>query len=210
MLRNASSFHRGAAKYKPQPLVLVLCEDTKSSKTYFQEAATHFRSIAKVEFAHCGRTDPLGVVQGAVHRSRNFDRVFCVIDRDSHDPQNFAGAMALTAASPKLTTLTSYPCFEFWLLLHFGFSRAPFMAAGKHSAADRVIQDLRTKDGMGAYSKGGIEGLFLQLLPKLDAACARASRTIRDAALDNESNPSTPLHELIDELRKLGTPASLN
>jgi hypothetical protein len=210
LVRDSSSFRRNGAKFKPQPLVLVVCEDTKSSKTYFSEASNHFRSTALVEFSHCGKTDPLGIVEGAVSRASKFERVYCVIDRDSHDAQNFSQALATAALHEKVTLLTSYPCFEFWLLLHFGYTRAPFMPAGKSSAADRVLQVLREKMGMEDYAKGSIEGLFEKLRERLADATKYANRTLLDAQQDADMNPSTPLHELIAVLQALGKPQAID
>ena len=82
--RSAASFARGAAKFKVQARVLVLCEDSKSSKTYLEDASKYFRATAQVQIAHPGRTDPLGVVQAGVKQQSAFDAVYCVVDRDSH------------------------------------------------------------------------------------------------------------------------------
>ncbi|MEJ7928866.1 RloB family protein [Ramlibacter sp. AN1015] len=162
------------------------------------------RSSAAVEFAHCGRTDPLGIVESAVRRSSGYERVYCVIDRDSH--ANFDEAIAAAAGHAKVSVLASYPCFEYWLLLHFGYTRAPFQRAGNNSAADCVIQELRRKVGMTEYSKGGTKDLFRLLLDRLPEARTRAEQSLRDAEADGEKNPSTPLHRLIDTLEELGGP----
>jgi hypothetical protein len=203
MSRDSGSFKRSDARFKPQPRVLVLCEDTKSSKTYLEDASIYFRSYAVVEFAHCGRTDPLGIVQAAIGRQNDFEVVHCVIDRDNH--QNFDPALRLVATAPKVELFTSYPCFEFWLLLHFTYSRAPYAPAGNLSAADRVIRDLRSKPGMGAYAKGEIKGLFDVLLPRLPQARIHAARALHEAVQDNEPNPSSPLHLLLAALEDLST-----
>lgn len=204
MVRPSTSFSRKPPKFKPQPRVLVICEDTKSSKNYLEDAAIYFRSFAVVEFSHCGRTDPLGIVIAAIKRSKEFDQVFCVVDRDSHDQQNFEQAVGRARSANGVTLLTSYPCFEFWLLIHFGYTRSPFMPAGQQSAADRVIGELTTKPGMSGYTKGDVKRLFATLLPKLEIATIHAERTLQEAVADNENNPSTPLHKLLNRLRELG------
>lgn len=122
------------------------------------------------------------------------------------DRLNFDEAVALEAKNPKITLLISYPCFEFWLLLHFGFTRAPIVGAGAHSAGDRVVQSLRAKPGMKDYAKGSIEGLFVKLLPQLPDANRHAEKTLQEAQTDGEMNPSTPLHQLMQLLMALGQP----
>lgn len=201
MSRSVSSFRRTGAKFKTQPRILVLCEDSKSSKNYLEEAAIYYRSYALVEFHHCGRTDPLGIVEAAIKRLADFDFIYCVIDRDDH--ANFDAAILLAKGQPNLAVLTSYPCFELWLLLHFCFTRAPYRSIGNASAADRLIADLQKKPGMAEYAKGKSKDLFKLLLPRIDNACNHAKRTLQEAEADGESNPSTPLHILIDKLKYL-------
>lgn len=203
MSRNANSFRRGKPRFKAQPQLLVICEDTKSAKTYFEEAALYFRATAKVEFAHCGYTDPKGIIQSALRRTRHSDEVVCVIDRDDHDCANFDKAKVLVGRDAQTTLLVSYPCFEFWLLLHFGFTRAPFESANK------VVQTLRTKTGMSKYAKGSASGLFKDLFPQLEEAESFAIKTLSLAVEDNEPNPSTPVHLLINRLMLLGKPIPL-
>jgi hypothetical protein len=205
MRHSSASFKRNGPKFKPQPRVLVICEDTKSSKDYLEDAARHFRSYALVEFAHCGRTDPLGVVLGGIKRSRDFERIYCVIDRDSHDPHNFEQALSLANNNAKTEIFVSYPCFEFWLLLHFKYSRSPFAPKGKLSAADAVSEALKKFPEMEKYEKGDIKGLFNELLPMLDLASQRAAQILIAADAEEEKNPSTPLHVLIGNLRALGS-----
>ena len=191
MGRHADSFKRLAPKFKAHPKVLVICEDKKSAKDYFEEAARNFRALADVEFDHCGRTDPKGIVE------------------DTHDSGNFNEALRLGQESSKITVLVSYPCFEFWLLLHFGFSRSPFSGSGARSPGDMVVEVLRSKEGMSGYAKGSIIGLFARLLPRLPDAMANAERSVLAAHDEDEMNPSTQLHELITLLKKLGKPIEL-
>jgi RloB-like protein len=202
--RRAQSFSRPSARFRPQPRVLVLCEDTKSGKNYLEDASRHYRSFALVEFAHCGHTDPLGIVTEAVARERDFDEIYCVLDRDTH--HGWDAALALSKTSAKVKVIPSYPCFEYWLLIHFEFSRSPYASVGNVSAADRVIKDLIKKPGMASYAKGYKENLFDALFEKLDTAHTHARRSVAQAAQDGELNPSTYLHELLDRLSILSKP----
>lgn len=203
MARNAASFKRDRARFKEQPQLLVICEDSKSSKTYLQDAVAHFRASAKVEVSHCGHTDPAGIVRNAIKRSKSFDEVICLLDRDEHDDRNLEKANWLAAAHSKIRLLVSYPCFEFWLLLHFGFTRSPF------ATAQKVVKALRDKPGMEQYDKGSVFGLFRTLLPKLQDACQHAEKTLAHATEDNEPNPSTPIHRLVARLDNLGQPTPI-
>jgi len=204
MGRSVNSFARGPSRYRPQPTVLVLCEDSKSSKNYLEDAKLHFRCHVDVKIAHCGNTDPIGIVREAIHQLKSFDLVFCVIDRDTHE--SFDEAIALAKTAPKVTIISSYPCFEFWYFLHFGYNRKPFAAAGNKSAGDHVVIALQACEGMSKYAKGGEKSVFGMLLPRLDNARQVAPRVLDHALREGNLNPSTQVHILIDCFEQLGAP----
>ncbi len=205
MGRGADTFKRGGSRFKPLPTVLVLCEDLKSGKCYLEDAALHFRANAKVLISHCGVTHPKGIVENAVSNKNKYDRIFCVIDRDTHE--SFDDALRLAAQHPKIKIIASYPCFEFWLLLHFGYTRRPFARSGRQSAGDLVSSELKTKPGMENYVKSGAAGYFKKLLgDRFNEARAVAPRVTADVNRSGESNPSTDIHLLIDEFESLAKP----
>ncbi|MCX7087325.1 MAG: RloB family protein [Methylococcales bacterium] len=138
-------------------------------------------------------------------RQGKFDRVFCAIDRDSH--QNFDEAINLANGSKKIGMIVSYPCFEFWLLLHFvGFTRKPYAPAGSSSAADLVIKDLCVHSGLEKYDKGADRSIFQLLMARLIEARKIAPKILAEAIASGEMNPSTQLHELLDYFEKLSSP----
>lgn len=202
---------RGPAKYKQQPTVLVILEDEQSSKIYFEEASRYYRAHTRVKCLHVGHTDPKGIVTEGIKESRHYDHVYCVIDRDSHETFDAAVSMARNANPEKFTLLTSYPCFEFWLLLHFNYTRSPFVRTGPNSPGDMVKNALKKYPDMENYekSRSSFNGLFQRLLSRLPYASRNAQRTLEEATSEGEKNPSTPLHQLIKELEKLGEPVPL-
>jgi hypothetical protein len=205
MVRLANSFDRRGARFKAQPKVLILCEDSKSGKRYLEDAALHFRASAEVEIAHCGVTHPSGIVEKAIARQKNFDRVYCALDRDSH--LCFDRAIDLAKHHPKIKVIASFPCFEFWLLLHFGYNRRPFTAVGKNSPGDLVAKSLREKPNMDKYQKGKDISYFGQLLGEpFQKARALAPKILEDVAISGEPNPSTEIHLLMDEFETLSKP----
>lgn len=201
MARSSSSFRRAKPDLKPQPRVLIICEDTKSSLTYLEEVSAYYRVRATVRVTNCGRTDPKGIVEEALRCRSKYEKIFCVVDRDGHALWDEAVRMADDDDIVEL--IASFPCFEFWLLLHFCFSRKPYGSHGAKSSADCCISDLQSFEEMKNYQKGGVAGLFKALLPRLDAAIASAARVLRDARETSEWNPSTKMHEVIDYIRRL-------
>lgn len=209
MAKRRNTIVRGKPRYHPQPTVLVICEDLQSGKNYLQDANQHFRSNLKIEVVHCGKTDPRGIVAEAIKRAKNFDRVICAIDRDAH--ANFDEALQLARQSSKVDVCVSYPCFEFWLLLHFRHTRRPYLAAGGRSAADQLLTELREFPEMEAYDKGKSQRVFGQLLgERFAAARLRAPQVLRDAVESGEMNPSTRLFEVLDLMEQMATLRTLD
>ena len=202
MARTAKSFNRRESSFVQQATLLIITEDSKSGKRYLEDASRHFRVNAKVEITHCGKTDPRGIVNTAIDRQKKFDRVFCVIDRDAHP--KFDEALNQAKTKDKITIIASYPCFEFWLLLHFGYSRKPYAADGRFSAAELVVKDLHSKPGLEDYDKGMVESVFDKLNGEPFATARRvAHQVFTEAESTEEMNPSTAMHKLIDELERL-------
>lgn len=200
MARVAQSYNRGRSFRDPRPTVLIVCEDTKSSKSYIEDAALHFRVRAKVEVIHCGKTDPSGIISHAIQNKSKFDRVFCVIDRDSHANWD----VAVQQGNAHITVISSYPCFEYWLILHFKYSRKPYSATGPKSSGDKCLDDLRAIKSMEAYQKGATTSIFGALINDLPTACANSIRALKDAESTGEHNPSTRFHEVIEFFKVLG------
>ena len=126
-----------------------------------------------------------------------YDEVYCVFDRDEHMTFNTASDEARASG---IELARSWPCFEFWLRLHFGFSRRPYEKLGSRSASQHCVDELiRLLPG---YQKGA-SGTFHRLEDRLGTAKDHAARTLADAQATGEPNPSTEVHELIEYLQSL-------
>jgi len=86
-------------------------------------------------------TDPIGLVRNAHQRfkgDRDYDFVYVVCDGDSNQ---LAAARELAArplrnasgATTQVQIIASCPCIEFWLLLHFQYSRVRSKAGSKRN-----------------------------------------------------------------------------
>lgn len=200
--RNPSK--RKAPKREPYKRILIVCEGSKTEPFYFDEIRNRYKlSAANVKVANKGSA-PISVVKSAIKLQgkerklgEQFDEVFCVFDRDEHT--TFKQACD-KAEAKKLNLVVSWPCFEFWLLLHFGYSRKPYARTGNRSPADECVRDL--KNHLTDYKKAQ-KGLFRQLEDCLDAAKTRAQRAMLDANKTNNPNPSTEIHYLVDYMQNL-------
>ena len=198
------ALRRAGPSRQPYDRVLVLCEGAKTEPHYLSELRNYYKlSIANIEVSGTG-ADPMSLVALAKQRARDeirrgekFDRIYCVFDRNSH--ANFSQA-SQNATQDGICLARSWPCFEFWLLLHFRYSRRPYASTGGRSASDNCVVDLRNH--LPNYSKGG-GGVFVQLLPRLDRAKLNAIKAKEDAQTAGEKNPSTEFHELVEYLQSL-------
>lgn len=204
MARTVSQFDRPKPRFKQHPTILVICEDSKSGLNYLKDASRYFRIEVKVEVSHCDRTDPKGIVEEALKRQTQFDRVYCVIDRDSHP--SFDEAVLLARKSKKIAVVDSHPCFEYWFLLHFKYNRKSYNAIGKSSAADKLIKELCKQPDMDKYDKGKDQGVFMRLHGNFATARKNAALALADAFKVGNLNPSTKLHLLMDDFDRLSDP----
>ena len=149
----------------------------------------------------------MSVISYAIDRYKEdgsiYARVYCVFDRDTHANFNEAMAFAASAALARkgvLHTAVSVPCFEFWVLLHFVYSSAPFAASGGRSPCDNVIEAM--KRHIGEYTKS-MEGLYIYLKPLTDQALGHADRIEAENLRSGSENPSTDVHKLVRYVREL-------
>lgn len=184
--------------------MLIVCEGKKTEPTYFRDLIRIYRlTAANVKIAGVG-VDPQTVVDKAKERQETeqrtedgYDRIFCVFDRDEHESFDTASR---DAAQHGFQLARSWPCFEYWLLLHFALERSPYTRAGKKSPAANCVSKL--KKHYPSYTKAG-EGVFAALQSKLDTAIGNAQKALRDATNTNEYNPSTEIHCLVEYLKSL-------
>src|SRR6185437_5709673 len=133
----------------------------------------------------------------------HYERAFSVFDRNGH--HNFDQAVNRVTSSQRglngtWHAITSNPCFELWLLLHFQYSTAPIVKTGSNSACNMAIRAL--EQYLPGYSKGS-KGVYDQVGHMTDVALANAEKLLRYNAQSDSLNPATNVHLLVDYLRKL-------
>ncbi len=169
---------RQKAKRAPYERVLIVCEGAKSEPNYLREIIDCLElNTANVEVdGNCG-SSPASVFAYAKKRYQDekrqgdeYDRVFCVFDKDIHTTYTQT-LDHISKAKPTDTfkAIHSTPCFEYWLLLHFVFTTQPFMATGEKSACTCVIDELHKYLPM--YNKGD-EDIYKQLMQQTAQAIA--------------------------------------
>lgn len=194
--------------------VLIVCEGTKTEPHYLRELLDdlHIRPQA-VRVAPNDGVSPDRVVAHALalydedaKAGDAFDRVYCVFDRDKHTTFDAAVQRTkdLTAAGKPFEAITSTPCFEVWLLLHFGYTDQPFHAAGEKSVGGQVVAALKKKPGFAKYDKGQ-KGVYGLLKSELANALNHAERLRKHGAKTGSINPATDVDALVKAIRALAT-----
>jgi len=207
--RQARDLARRKGRRAPYAKVLIVCEGEKTEPHYFNELKDHYGlNSANIEICgDCG-SDPLSIIRHAKQRYREekdagdaFDNVFCVFDKDTHAHYQ-QGLDTIRSASPKnvYVAITSVPCFEYWLLLHFNYTTRPYDSLPGNSACNQVLTEL--KGYMAGYTKGSID-IFSALLGQLDFAKNNAIRALQAAEANHTDNPTTKVHELVDFLQNI-------
>lgn len=193
--------------------ILIVCEGRKTERNYFSDLAGHYRlgdNVVKV--VGLGQT-PVPVVEEAkkcrrreAQKGESYDKVFCVFDCDEHTDFQRASTMAEASG---INLVRSWPCFEFWFLLHLRYTRKPFARAGSNSPADECLRELKKHwpKHWPEYAKN-LEGLFQLLWNSLDNAKRHAIKVAREAEQEEEPNPSTEVHKLVNCLQSLGSSGS--
>jgi hypothetical protein len=205
--RSASVYRRRRPIREPYDVVLIVCEGEKTEPYYLEKLrAFHKLSSVNVRIVPPPRTDPLGIVNFAINqlnKDPEYNRAYCVFDRDGH--ATYGAALrrvreATLCSAERLIAITSVPCFEIWLLLHYRYSAAPYTSSGGTSACDAVISELR--DYFQDYTKAN-SAVFDALVDKVEDARRHAQRLKQHNEDTQSENPATDMHILVKYLGEL-------
>lgn len=162
----------------------------------------------------CG-SDPVSVVGRAEQHFRdvdrqkgidNYDRIFCVFDKDEHEEHGQKFSQALSKIRQNnfrgvtFSAITSNPCFEVWAILHYELVTRPLIAPGNNTAAQEAVSYL--KQYIPEYEKGK-KDLFSIIGHETERAINYAKRLSDHNAGSGSVNPSTQMHELVEYLQNL-------
>lgn len=189
---------------KPKPRILVVC-DGRTETFYFQGLQHHLGltnvKVVAVPPQNSGVRGILARVRQKLIDEEGWDRIYCLFDVDEQPDNVNRLRRALTALSTGdllVQAMLSDPCFEYWLLLHFKATDAPFvsMPDGK-TAAKQVIDQLRSY--IRHYTKTDSE-IFNYCSENVEKAVQRASG--HEVPL-GEGRPATEVGKLVAYLLHL-------
>jgi hypothetical protein len=194
--------------------ILIVCEG-ETECAYFQGARTKLGlSSTMVQIRAEGGSAAVSVYDFAKKRYKQsvdngdaFDAVYCVFDKDNQAKGYFDTLHAIASSKPAnvFVAITSVPCFECWVLLHFSLTTKPFKDCEDVNAElNKVLE----KHGFKKYQKNDRQ-LFERLDPYLDTAIGNAQRACQQAEKNQTDNPSTGVQQLIEKLRNINQKAKL-
>lgn len=205
--RNAFSLKRKKAKRGQYDMVLIVCEGEKTEPNYFKALINDLKlNTANIIIAkNTYGSSPKSIVEFALHefsKEKEYDRVYCVFDKDSHP--SYSSALdtirrARLGRGCEIFATTSVPCFEFWLLLHFVFTTKQF-GSNRGSVCANVISEL--KNHLPNYSKGHTD-IYLATKDRLEIAINNSKKVIQYCESADTDMPSTKVHELVEYLEGL-------
>jgi hypothetical protein len=179
---------------------LIVCEGEKTEPSYFKGFPVP-QEIVDVEGLGANTIslvrEAIRLRDAAAEKSKAYDQVWCVFDKDSFTNRQFMEAISL-ARNNNLEVAYSNESFELWYLLHFGLMQAAL-------SRDQYIE--RLKHFLGDYQKND-DSMYKKLFDGQEAAIRNARQLLdfHDGLQPHESNPSTTVHLLVIELNKNARP----
>jgi hypothetical protein len=220
-----------AAEAKPGDAFLIVTEGTVTEPVYFDLLLRDLHlPVVRIKIQPGDGTDPRRVIRTAEreakeqqHKARKgllginepekFDHVWAVVDTDVAVRNHIWNDVKQLTAARKVKLAHSTPCFEFWLLLHFGFTtRADLVdgAAAKRAVEEALGREYSTNE---ATAKEAI-ATFFSKWPEAVGHAEKVRSHHESARTPEPANPSTEVDRLAralndsapEHLRKLSPP----
>ena len=199
------------ARRLPKPIILIVCEGKVTEPKYFLDFKDRKGNglVAVKSIGGCGV--PISVVERAAAEKFDLARqarkspdsfdahyeVWAVFDRDAHPAGQVPQALEL-AKTTGVQVAYSNPCFELWVLMHFGCYGKP----GHHHETQDAL-----KKAMPSYChrKNPIFDMS-ELDRRYDEAVRNAKQALHLRAAEHApmGDPSTTVHELTERIRIFG------
>ncbi len=185
--------------------VWIFCEGEKTEKYYFQRLKAKLRIGFNVKINTSGDKNASGVINYALsykkNRPRDFlegDLIYCVFDRNGNSNNELQKAQKL-ARENGIIIVFSNPCFEYWILTHFGYFPSSY-------ESNEIVTKLN--ELLNTYQKND-KDIYDKTADKINEAIKNAKRITTDSLQKNssllcrESNPSTQVYLLIEKFNEL-------
>ncbi|MFZ3059986.1 MAG: RloB family protein [Candidatus Methanoperedens sp.] len=188
---------------------VIVCEGKVTERIYFDKYRTVLRdSNIKIETPKPKCTDPVNLTKFAIeqikkgrYNIKTGDTIWCVFDCDENTNEKISKAQEI--AGKNVLLCLSNPSFELWYLLHFTH------------ISHKIFRDeamTKLKEFMPKYEKN--IDVYETLIDKREQAIKNAKQLIemhKNAGIELlcvESNPSTQVSVIVEELLKIAANSS--
>ena len=207
-----------SALAKPGDAFLIVTEGTVTEPVYFDLIRCDLHlSVVHIKVQPGDHNDPMHVIRTAereakeqqrkarkgllgISEPKKFDHVWAVVDTDVAVRNHNWNQVVQLAAAKKVKLAHSTPCFEFWLLLHLGFTtRADLVdgAAAKKAVKHAIGRDYSTDE---ETAKKVIPTFFVPKWPEAVGQAERVRQHHEDVQTPKPANPSTEVDRLVRAL----------
>lgn len=193
--RGSDSYKRKSQGLKPRQNVLIVCEGEKTEMIYFKYLKRNKRIHSLTISDSKGKSAPIHIINRAIKTSSKdlYDKIWCVFDVDIPVNPNLNKAIQL-AMQHKIKIALSNPCFEFWYLLHFGYT-----CSGMNNCRE-CVKKLKRK--FPKYNKSE-DNIIKDIIDNTNDAIQNAKDVINNHCSGSKvciCNPSTEVHTLVEYL----------
>lgn len=200
---------RAAPVLDEKPTILIVCEGENTEPSYFNQFRVTSATVKSVGAGY----NTVSLVARAIQLSKegNYDRIWCVFDKDNFPDANFNNAIKL-ANKNNFGIAYSNQAFEYWLILHFNDHQGGGI---KRQDYNQIINDLIKPFDIKYDGNGNklIEESFFEILDGIDSTTQKKrvelaiTRAERNYNLFDHKNPakeesSTTVFKLVQELLK--------
>lgn len=192
------------------PKILIVTEGS-TEKIYFNQLKRILKlNTLTVEKSSC--TDARGIIMDAqaygiraIDIKKEYNYIFCILDLDTVKNKEFLSIIndynsKYESVSSKIYPIITFPCIEFWFILHYQFYNAPFSNKGGLSVGDNTKAQL--KKYQSNYHETNEE--CIAELADLHIIGLYNARSVMKQQFECQSfNPITNIHQLIEVLLEI-------
>lgn len=175
--------------------VQIICEG-ETELYYLKGLIKHLNLNSKrIKVRKSQGTDPVTIVNEALDNVPKFDYTYCIYDGTGNtnlqDATNQLNEYKKKNKKNPIFSIVSYPCFEYWILMHYSNTTKPF------NDTEYVRKEL--KKHLPSYQKA-MKNLFETTEDKTDQAIENSQKTYNQSISRENPNPSTQMHIVIKHL----------
>lgn len=203
MARQSKPLGKKTGSRRPNRRFLIYCEGRITERIYIDGVKQELRNAGVQVEVGPKHGEPVGLVRAAAKHAlrftardpERFDEVWCVFDVEAPEAHGGLDEAVALAEQHSIQCAITNPCFELYLLLHFGDQK-------NHLTTGAACELLELKKCCG-YTTAGKRFDFDAVRPGRPAAEARA-RALHARHADSplkDRNPWTGFHALLESLQ---------